>query len=145
MSLVQSRFASEECRVEYGIYFPNDAGILLSGRPAEGYKASAPVSVLTLVTKEPNRWTPIDEQCHCKSDDVSIAAGGTSWEGDGFIAVSKGGKLVWLLHVEASEVFHKVAMEGDGIIAQSSEYPFTWNWKIPLGNPALLEVSRAEQ
>jgi hypothetical protein len=101
MALVQSRFKSEECRVEYGIYYSNDEIIPVTGTPQEGYVFSARSSVHVLVSKTPSDWIPIDEQCRVQDGGLLITVGGTSWEGDGFVAVQSlvTGVLVWILHV----------------------------------------------
>jgi hypothetical protein len=146
MSLVQSRFDSEECFGEYGIYFSNDEFMPVTGSPHEGYTFSSRVSVAPFVSKHPDAWVPIDEQCRVEHGDLSVMAGGTSWEGDGFIAVrsTKNGALIWMLHLCASEVFREVAFESDAVVARSSEYPFTCHLRIPVNNPEMLSVKQIE-
>lgn len=144
MSITQTKWLEEQCRVENGIFFANDEGVLLSGNPKGGYVASSRASLASFLENDVDGWTNIDENpaCRAEQDGILVVGGSTSWEGEGFIATVEisGGALIWLLHLTESEAFVEVNFDGENISAVSSEYPDLYRWQIPLNNPESLRV-----
>ena len=143
MSVINAKWKEEQCRVEYGIFFTNDECILLGGNPEDGYIASTRILVSTLIENDANGWAHLNPNlsCYIKKNGLIVLAGGTSWEGDGFVALleAKSNELVWIMHLYQSEKFVEVGFDGESILAVSAEYPLNYRWKIPLYNPAMFE------
>ena len=144
MGVIRDKLGEGRCRVESGIFFSNDEVILLTGDPRSGYAATPRVSVSTLIEKEVDGWTEMDvnPSCRIEKDGLAVWAGSTGWEGEGFIAVAEvsSGELLWLLHLNESEAFTRVALESERVGATSSEYPHRYEWYIPLKQPEELRV-----
>jgi hypothetical protein len=81
--------------------------------------------------------------CQVEASGLIVSAGATSWEGEGFIAAHQAatGDLVWLLHLCESEPFVELRLAGETILAVSTAYPNSYRWRIPLHDPAQLQVS----
>ena len=144
MSVVQTRFSEKKCRIEDGIFFPNDEAILLTGDPRNGYTGSKRGAILSLLEKSPDDWAEmyVNPSFLVQQNDLVISGGSGSWEGEGFIAVTlaDSGALVWLLHLNESEEFTSVSHESGYILAVSGKYPERYEWKIPLNRPECLRV-----
>ena len=143
MSITQDKWNEEKCRNEYGIFFSNDECILLEGESENSYVASARIPVSSLVeTDASGGWTELSPllSCQTEKDGFIVLGGGTSWEGDGFIALldSASNNLIWVMHLCQSEEFMEVSIDGENILASSEEYPHSYNWEIPLNNPEKL-------
>jgi hypothetical protein len=138
-SIVADRWARQECRVEYGVYFPDDTYVPFDGlQPAGDRRAIAP-----LVAACPDGWTSLAPVVLAE-DGVRILGGETSWEGAGFLAVCEpDGPLKWLLHCEESEPFMLAELRNGIVIAVSSEYPHRFEWRLPLDSPWEADVSAA--
>jgi hypothetical protein len=80
--------------------------------------------------------------CQVEASGLIVSAGATAWEGEGFIAVHQAanGDLVWLLHLCESEAFVELRLAGETILAISTAYPESYQWHIPLRDPAQLQV-----
>ena len=144
MSVTQAKWNDEQCRVEDGIFFPDDSVILLSGNPRAGYAASAPIELSLLLEADPEGWTELMEHLSCRVEAGGIiaTAGGGAWEGDGFVAALRAsdGALLWVLHLAGAGAFSELRHDGDIIEAISSEWPDEYRWRIPLGSPSELSV-----
>jgi hypothetical protein len=147
MGLVQSKWEADECRHEDGIFYPDDTFIRLTGRPCQGYQASTRQPIQTLIQANPEGWTDIDPGCSFEYQALLVVGGGTSWEGDGFLAVMDAPtrQLIWLLHLSRVERFTGVQVDGSILQAVSEEYPYRHEWTIPLENPHLLHVNTTEE
>ncbi len=145
MSVTQANWKEELCRIENGIFFATDQAILLEGRPQTGYRAAAQVPLASLIERDPEGWTDVvaNPGCQVEASGLIVSAGATSWEGEGFIAVHQAvtGDLVWLLHLCESEPFVELRLAGETILAVSTAYPNSYRWRIPLHDPAQLQVS----
>lgn len=144
MSVTEAKRNNEECRVEDGIYFPDDYVILLSGSPRDGYAASGRLKLSSLLEADPEGWTEIVEHVACRVEvsGVIVAAGEGAWEAEGFVAALRvsDGALLWVLHLRESEAFRQVRHDGQVIWAVSSEYPDEYQWRIPINAPEELSV-----
>ncbi len=144
MSITQAKWNEELCRIENGVFLATDQAVLLEGRPADGYRAAAPVPLATLIDGDPDGWTSLVEnpEYQVEANGLIVSAGATAWEGEGFIAVHQAatGELVWLLHLCESEAFVEVRLDGETILAVSTAYPNSYRWQIPLHNPAQLQM-----
>lgn len=148
MELVQTKWESQECRSEDGIFFPDDTVILLAGSPSEGYHTSVRQPLHNLTVENPDGWTDtdIDPGCSVNHQSLLIVGGGGSYEGDGFLAVvdASSRRLKWLLHLSGVERFTEVRVDGSLLQAVSEEYPFRHEWTIPLESPHSL-ISRTRK
>jgi hypothetical protein len=120
-----------------GIYFPDDTYCPLESLSTVNGRLSVEPSVKM---SELYVVAPLteDERFH-------VYGGETSWEGCGYLAlVSKPNRrLVWLIHSSESEPFRNATIELGSISATSSEYPFTYLWRIPIDAPQELSVVRS--
>lgn len=144
MSITQAKWGDEQCRVEDGVFFPDDSVILLSGDPRAGYAASARTQLSSLLEADPEGWTEIMEHiaCRIEAGGVIVTAGGGAWEGEGFVAALRAsdGALLWVLHLAGAEAFSELRHDGGIVEAVSSEWPDEYRWRIPLGSPWELSV-----
>jgi hypothetical protein len=142
MGLVQSKWDNEECRFEDGIFFPDDTFILLTGSHSQGYQAAVRQPLQFLMEANPDGWTALDPVCSAEYSSMLIVGGGGSHEGDGFLAVVEAAtrRLIWLLHLSGVEPFTEVRVDGSLLQAVSEEYPFRYEWTIPLESPHALHV-----
>ncbi len=138
MGLVQSKWRDEMCRVEDGIFFANDEFVPLEGEPSSGFTAAPRGSIHELLANRPDGWTKCWELVDVACDDnCRILAGETAWEAEGFVALidSQTKSLMWIIHLHSSEPVKEVQLS-DGIIrAVSAEYPFRFEWRIPIDAP----------
>ncbi|MEL7171037.1 MAG: hypothetical protein AAGN64_16960, partial [Bacteroidota bacterium] len=65
---------------------------------------------------------------------------GTSWEGEGALALTRDERLLWIASLPDAEILREVSIRGDVIEAVSEEYPFRYTWRIPLDTPENLSV-----
>jgi hypothetical protein len=139
MSEVEDHWFSEECRVEDGIYFADDTYVPL----AQNVPQLPRRSVEQLLRIEPDAWSSVypGEPLALLPGHV-VLGGATSWEGAGFLALVResDGSLVWLLHSSESEAFLSASVQGDLLVATSSEYPSNFRWEIPIDAPWSLKV-----
>lgn len=145
MSVTQTKWDNEQCRVENGIFFSDDSVILLSGNPRDGYAASGRTGLSPLLESDPEGWTDLIENHACRTEAggvIAVAGEGAS-EGEGFVATLRAsdGGLLWVLHLDNSEAFREVCYDGIVIQAVSSEWPDEYRWRIPLGNPWSLSMT----
>ena len=145
MGLVSDRCEAETCRIEQGVFYASDEAVLLvegaSGRLEEGERTT----VADLAARDPPGWCFVDRQAGCEwsEPDLLVVGGGTSWEGEGWLAAVEqpGSHLLWILHLENSEPFVAVRRVGEEIIAVSEEYPRRCEWRIPLRHPERLMLT----
>ena len=144
MHITQGKWLEKQCRIEDGIFFANDDVILLRGNPENGYEASDPLSLTSLIKEDADGWTHIDPLAPCRAENegILVVGGSTACEGEGFVATLDrlSGTLLWLIHLSQSEAFVEVNFDGESILAVSSEYPDTYRWQIPVSNPSALVV-----
>src|SRR5581483_3986967 len=138
-SIVVVQWARQQCRAEYGIYFPDDTYVPFDGLRATGDRRP----VAPLVAARPDDWAPLHPVLLAE-DGLRVWGGETSWEGVGFLAVCEpDGSLRWLLHCEESEPFVAAEIRDGIIVAVSGEYPRCFEWRLPLESPGMLSVSTA--
>jgi hypothetical protein len=144
MSIIESRWRERRSRYEDGLYFGTDDFIGLCGSPGDGYRADVRAPVATLLQSTPGGWTDLYDICSAEAGDFQLFAGSTSWEGAGFVAVEQRstGNLLWLLHLTDAEQFTEISSDGSTIRAISGEYPFRFEWRIPIHSPESLTVTR---
>lgn len=146
MGMIQDSWSQGMCRVEEGLFFGSDEFISLEGSPHTGYTRAVRCPISDLMAEEPDAWCALDATAttYHESHDLSIDAGGTSLEAEGFLALvgHSTGQLLWLLHLSASEPFTEVKIEGDVICAKSGGYPDCFHWRIPILTPEALTVVR---
>ena len=142
-SIVARQWNNRRCRIEAGIFFPDDTFVPL--RPErQGYARGDRVAIETLLARDPHGWFELDARATFRRDEVEVSCGGGPWEGEGFVATVAGvarvagDRLQWLLHLTDSEAFVEVKIEGAMIVARSEEYPVRIDWTIPLDDPASL-------
>jgi hypothetical protein len=145
MGIIQHKWLCGQSRIEDGIFFGSDEFVLLEGAPDTGYSVGKRRPVADIVTSAPGDWCDLAETVafRHKSGGLSIHAGETSWEGEGFVAVASlsGGRLVWLLHLSGSEAFVAVETDGEVIRAASGGYPLRYEWSIPITAPERFTVA----
>ena len=136
-SLAQQNWKQGKCRIEDGIFFGDDRVILFDD------KEQSIKTLDQLVETKPGFWTELDIAAEYQSREygVQVFAGGGSWEGEGFVAVSQleDEQLLWLIHLSDSEAFISVKIQDDNIYAVSQEYPSHWEWIIPIYHPQKLK------
>jgi len=138
-NVIADRWARQECRVEYGVYFPDDTYVPFDGMKAAGDRRP----VAPLIDANPAAWASFDPLL-LTNDGVQVWGGETSWEGVGFLAVcDAAGSLRWLLHCEESEPFVSAEVRDGVILAVSSEYPRRFEWRLPLESPWNAAVTAA--
>jgi hypothetical protein len=141
MGTIESKWQSEECPCEDGIFYTDDTYEPLSlenGEVSVGERRS----IRCLTANQPDAWTSLDAACKDEQAGIKISAGSGSAEGEGFVAVTDTatGKLRWLLHLSTCEPFVSVALQGTILQAVSCEYPFRFEWSIPVEFPRQLTV-----
>ena len=146
MNLIQAEWENEKCRVENGIFFPDDTFILLSGSPSQGFQAAIRQPLNVLTEASPDGWCAIDQVCSVEYESLSIVGGGTFYEGDGFLSITDIAtrRLIWLLHLSGIERFTEIHVANFIIRAISAEYPFRHEWTIAIESPhtLLLEATK---
>ena len=144
MSEITKRWLSEECRIEDGIYFPDNTFIPLIGHVPQ--LPRRPID--ELLRTEPDAWSSIypGDPLAAVHDHV-VFGGETSWEGAGFLALVRESdrSLVWLLHSAQSEPFRSAIVQGSVLFATSGENLSSSRWKIPLEAPWSLSHPASEE
>ncbi len=131
VSVVAERWAVQQCRIEDGLYFPDDTHVPFSGFRPSGERQSVDV----ILAQDADGWTVLDPVLLAE-DGAQIWGGETSWEGEGFLAVcDPDGSLKWLFHCETSEPFVSAELRDGVVLAVSSEYPRRLEWRFPLDAP----------
>ncbi len=82
----------------------------------------------------------ISSSFHLTEGDYAIHGGGTSWEGDGYLALERCGALVWLVHLPQSEEFVSAEFTADDVVAKSFTYPRGFRVEIPITDPHKLRI-----
>ena len=147
MNVIESRWRARQSRSENGIYFATDDFIELCGNPCKGYRADLRASIAALLQSTPDGWTDLEDVCTAQDAEFQLFAGSTSLEGAGFVAIEQNsnGGLVWLLHLTDAEPFIEISTDGSMIHAVSEQYPFRFEWEIPIHSPEDLAVTRISQ
>ena len=144
MGIIQDRWKDEQSRIEDGIFFGSDECVALAGTPETGYTIGVRQPIAAFIAPNPDDWSALIETVTArdKIGDLSIHAGETSWEGEGFIAVvtASTGQLLWLFHLSSSEPFVEVVVDGEVIRAVSGGYPSRYEWTIPIYTPERFTV-----
>lgn len=144
MSEITKRWLSDECRLEDGIYFPDDTFIPLGGHVPQ--LPRRPID--ELLRTEPDAWESIyrGDPLAALPDHV-VFGGETSWEGAGFLALVRASdrSLVWLLHSACSEPFRSASVQGSVLFATSGEGLSSSRWNIPLQSPWSLSHAAGEE
>ena len=140
MGTIQQKWQGDQSRIEDGIFFGSDECVALVGAPDTGYTIGTRQPVAAVIASAPDDgWCYLVETVTARDErgGLSIHAGETSWEGEGFIAVvvTSTGQLLWLFHLSASEPFVKVVADGEVIRAVSGGYPMRYEWSIPIQVP----------
>jgi hypothetical protein len=147
MGTIQQKWQEKQSRVEDGIFFGSDEFIPLDGEPAVGYWVGVRQPVETVISSSPKAWGQLIQTVTVSDEtrDLSIHAGETSWEGEGFVAAVRAstGQLLWLFHLSASEPFVEVETDGAFIRAVSDGYPMRYRWSIPIHAPETFTVERS--
>lgn len=139
MSMVVEAWERFECPVPSGIYFPDDYYF-----PMNTLSPAACRSIVPTV----EGLSDLDVGDPIAEDDRYLVYGGeTSWEGDGYLALvyKADSALIWLIHAVGSEPFLRAELQSDCIFAVSSEYPFTYEWRIPIDAPQKLSVDQLKE
>lgn len=151
MGIIQQKWQEEQSRIEDGIFFGCDEYVTLTGSPEAGYTIGQRQLIAVVIAPVPDGWCNLVETITTRDESrgLSIHAGETSWEAEGFIAVAtlSTGRLLWLFRLSSSEPFVEVAVEGDAIRAVSDGYPMRYVWSIPIHAPEkfTIENCRASQ
>jgi hypothetical protein len=144
MGVIQQKWQKEQSRIEDGIFFGSDEWVALVGAPDAGYTIGTRQPVAGVIASAPDGWCDLVETVTARDErgGLSIHAGETSWEGEGFIAVvaTSTGQLRWLFHCSASESFVEVVADGEVIRAVSGGYPMRYEWSIPIHAPERFTV-----
>jgi len=144
MGTIQQNWQEGRIRIEDGIFFGSDECVALVGAPETGYTVGECQSIAPIIAADPESWSDLIETVTARDESrgLSIHAGETSWEGEGFIAVvtASTGQLLWLFHLSASEPFVEVVVGGEVIRAVSGGYPMRYEWTIPIYAPEKFTV-----
>jgi hypothetical protein len=144
MDIIHTRWQKQQSRIEDGIFFGTDDYIPLEGGPDTGYAIGVRRLIADIVASSPDHWCELGEKVVSRHDqrDMTIHAGATSWEGEGFLAVVSAStrQLLWLLHLSTSEEFIEAKAEDDVIRAVSGGYPMRYEWSIPIYSPERFTV-----
>ncbi|HEV7301179.1 MAG TPA: hypothetical protein VGN72_17565 [Tepidisphaeraceae bacterium] len=140
VGIILDRWARQECRIEYGIYFPDDTYVPFDGMKAAGKRRQ----VGPLVSARPDGWASLDPVLLVEVG-VQVWGGETSWEGVGFLAVCEpNGSLKWLLHCEDSEPFVSAQVQDGTVVAVSNDGILRrYDWQVPLKSPWDAVISTA--
>jgi hypothetical protein len=143
MSLVLHYWKSERCRIEDGIYLPDDSYFELNGFNVQSPRKQ----VNGLVSLDAEGWTALTPTGDLNlGSGLAVCFGETSWEGSGFIALldDSDRSLRWLLHSTQSEPFVSAKISDGEILAKSADFITEWSWTIPVELPWKLRVKRVE-
>src|SRR4051812_46388514 len=138
MGVATAKRAAHKRLSAEGLLLPIDEFIPLRGSPGAGYRAGAPEPLAGLLAFETGGWVEVDPLCCCRDQarGLLVEAGGGPVEAEGFVAVTDAaGGLVWVLHLNDSEAFTAVRVEGDEVVAVAEEYPFRNEFRIPVAEP----------
>ncbi|HUE73305.1 MAG TPA: hypothetical protein VMP01_20675 [Pirellulaceae bacterium] len=139
MGIIQTKWQREQSRTEDGIFFGSDDCLPLEGGMDNGYTVGERCPIADFIASSPDAWCELVETVVSRHEreDLSVHAGETSWEGEGFVAVvtASTGQLLWLLHLSTSEPFVELEMDNDVIHAVSGGYPMRYEWSIPIRAP----------
>jgi len=128
------RLVSLTCSFATG---PDGKQVLSVGRGDETTLGSLPQGwECEIVELAATDWTTDD------GDEMRASCGEGGFGGDGWVAVTRqsDGKLLWLLFCTVSNPFVRVQVVGDLVVAEST---LPSSWRIPLGDPASVEVAPA--
>ncbi|WNZ55248.1 hypothetical protein QT397_20645 [Microbulbifer sp. MKSA007] len=136
MNKIEQKYNDGLCRVESGIFFTTDQCHRIYFDSKRGYYPGNLEALSSLVTENGEDWwfTTIAQEEARKGEFVAIVGGG-SYEGEGFVALKKGTKLQWIIHLESSEVFTEVEIEKDVVIAYANNFPHKNTLTVPIDSP----------
>ena len=140
--MIQEIWKSRNCPIEYAIYLGDNRYYPLIGEVPSTKVGD--IKPLPLDENFPNEaLASLDESFSSSLDEYTIFGGGTSWEGDGFLALEDKftNKLFWLFHFTQSEAFVNAEIERGIVIANSEEYPRRFIFKIPIRNPIEFDIN----
>ena len=138
-SMVESQWRRGSCLQDSGVFFPDDTYIGLTPLAnGTGYAAAKPEAIETSVDDDQTDWIELEPRFTAQSGEHVLSCGGTSWEGEGYVAVATHKRLLWILFLPDAEVFLEVVLQNDVLVARSEEYPFRIDWRIPLHEPQAL-------
>lgn len=144
MSVASAKWEVHECRSEDGVLYTTDLFVSLTGTPKVGYQPGPTEPLAVLLSRGTGDWIEVDPQCRFQDDagEIVVEAGGGSFEGEGFVAVTRlpGNKFVWMLHLSNPEPFTSVTVDGSEVVALAEEYPYRNEFRIPLSEPHRLRV-----
>ncbi|MEO1077435.1 MAG: hypothetical protein AAFX41_15935 [Bacteroidota bacterium] len=140
MGLVETWWRKGRAGIGPAIFFSDDRFIRLNGYPEAGYEAE--VRGLVRDTKPPYAdWLCyLVAFCEARDGTFRVIGYGTSWEGEGALALTRDQRFLWIASLPDAEIFREVSIRGDVIEAVSEEYPFRYTWRIPLDTPENLSV-----
>ncbi|MBU1537173.1 hypothetical protein KKF84_17790 [Myxococcota bacterium] len=134
MGSVTDNFNKGRCRIENGIFFANDEYIeILSTRGV--YLCANSGKVKYLMRQDKAAWFDLTELHRAREGDLSVVCGGGSYEGEGFVALTQGEDLLWILHLEDSEEFTAVTISNGVITATANVYPHHHVLQLTARNP----------
>lgn len=100
--------------------------------------------VITIDRIDLTRITHVSEcyTCEHESLDLVAHAGGTSYESDGYVALTRrsDGGLLWLAFFDRSSAFEEVRFEESAVVAITND---RHEWRLPLDGPERISVIAA--
>ncbi len=136
MSQIETKYHEGYCRVESGIFLSNDQTYRIYFAPKRGYYADNEEPLSALVAENGEQWWfETEARNKIKVGDLNAIVGGGPYEGEGFVALTKRGKLQWIIHFESSEVFTEVEIANDFVIARANDYPHKNTLTVRIESP----------
>lgn len=135
MAIFQDLWNNEKIRIEQGIFFSDDTFIEIEGGCLRGYSIGNRKKVSHLFTENPD-WD--FEYCEMDSiikNNIQIVTGCGSYEGEGFVALIKESKLVWVVHIEDSEPLKIKELTDSQIVVVGAGYVGKKTYTFPLASP----------
>lgn len=143
-STIEEYWKRGKCRTEDGVFFPSGKVLLFSGND---YTIVSETTIEALMVESPESWFEYDQLFEKEMNNYHIQGGSGPMEGEGWLAASllPDEKLIWILHLNASEAFTSADIKHNTIIAISEEYPTKKEWVIPIDHPELLTVKEKKE
>ena len=143
MSLVLDKWKVGQCRIENGIFFPNDEYIPLSNKVDDAISIGTRTPIQTLIDENPNYWANCDIACEYFTEEHIAIGGGGSWEGEGFVALIDNASqdIQWILQSEDIEIVEKIVIEQGIIKASALECGYRISITIPVTNPEAAQIT----
>jgi len=141
----QFRFAAAEpeCRAEDGVYFADGRVVVLELEDDAVHTHEA-TTLASLNDEAPDDWIGLESAVRILSGPLVASGGGTSWEGEGWVALQTASDdaLVWIVKLGGADAVTEIRFADDAVIARSEVYPFVVEWHIPVAHPEQVRISR---